>query len=160
MSDPCSVARIICLRLLDRQARTRAELATALSRKGIPDDAASTVLDRFAEVGLIDDAAFAQRFAATRHAERRMAPRAITAQLRRRGVADETIADAVSVIDTDSERRTARELVEAKLARLSGLDSSVATRRLTGLLARRGYSSSVAFAAVREALAERGAELP
>ena len=38
--DPVSVARAICLRLLTDRQRTRAELATALRRKRVPDDAA------------------------------------------------------------------------------------------------------------------------
>ena len=48
--DPESVARIICLRMLTAAPRTQAELARALRRKGIPDDAARTVLERFADV--------------------------------------------------------------------------------------------------------------
>jgi regulatory protein len=154
--DPMSVARMICLRLLDQRARTRAELATALARKRVPQQAAETVLDRFEEVGLIDDEALAVSFAAARHLDRRLAPRAITAQLRRRGIEDETIAHAVAGIDGDSERRAARELVDAKLGRFEGIEISVATRRLTGMLARRGYSSAIAYATVREALHERG----
>src|SRR5262249_23857501 len=67
--DPESVARAICLRLLAQRARTRAELAQALRRRGVPDGAAGSVLDRFAEVGLIDDAALAQNAALT-HRER------------------------------------------------------------------------------------------
>ena len=158
-SNPESVARIICLRLLDQRARTRAELATALAKKGVPTDAADAVLDRFTEVGLIDDAAFAASFAAARHQQRRLAPRAITAQLRRRGVGDETIAQAVADIDADSERRAARELVDAKLRRFDGVNPAATTRRLVAMLARRGYSSGIAFATVREALNERGADL-
>ena len=155
-----AAARIICLRLLDQRARTRAELAIALAGKGIPDYAATAVLDRFAEVGLIDDAALALQFATARHRERRLAPRAISAALKRRGVEDETIAEAISVIDADSERRAARELVEAKLRRLDGFDPDVATRRLTALLARRGYSSSIVYATVREAIRDRGGDPP
>ena len=156
--DPVASARIICLRLLDQRARTRVELARALTKKGIPEDAANSVLDRFTEVGLIDDQALALSFATARHSHRRLAPRAISAQLRRRGVEDETIASAVSGIDGDSERRAARELVKAKLRRFDGVDPAVATRRLAAMLARRGYSSGVAFATVREVLREQGTD--
>jgi regulatory protein len=147
------------LRLLDQRARTRSELATALAKKGVPAEAAQVVLDRFADLGLIDDAAFAANFAAARHQQRRLAPRAITTQLRRRGVADADIEHAVAGIDDDSERRAARELVDAKLRRFDAGDAAGTTRRLVAMLARRGYSSGVAFTTVREALAERGAEI-
>ena len=157
-NDPESVARIICLRLLDQRARTRAELALALTKKGVPSDAANAVLDRFTSVGLIDDTAFAAGFAAARHQQRRLAPRAITAQLRRRGVSDEDIALAVAEIDGASERRAARQLVDAKLTRFDGRDPAGTTRRLVAMLGRRGYSSGVALTTVREALSERGAD--
>src|SRR5579875_2228390 len=75
VGDPEASARIICLRLLDRRARSRAELAEALRKRGIPDDAASTVLDRLADVGLIDDGALAESMAAAQHRERGLARR-------------------------------------------------------------------------------------
>jgi len=83
--DPVSVARAICLRLLTDRQRTRAELATALRRKGVPDNAARTVLDRFAEVGLIDDAATAENYALVQHRRRGLAARAVAGKLRQRG---------------------------------------------------------------------------
>jgi len=158
VSDPGSpetVARLICLRLLDQRARSRAELSIKLAKRGVPEDAANAVLDRFVEVGLIDDGALAVNFAAARHSERRLSARAITTQLRQRGIADETIEVAVSGIDTSSERRAARELVAAKLRRYQDVDPAVATRRLMAMLGRRGYSSSLSFDVVRDALRDR-----
>jgi regulatory protein len=159
MADPESVARTICLRLLDSRARTRVELATALHRRNVPIDAATTVLDRFTELGLIDDAALAGSFALARHTERGHAGRLIATQLRRRGVADEVINDAIAQIDPVSEAAAARLLARTRLARMGGpdsIDTTVAFRRLTGLLARRGYSPAVTADAVRAVLRERG----
>src|ERR1700759_871700 len=87
-SAPETVARIIVLQALDRSARTRAELADTLARRGVPDDAAERVLDRFVEVGLIDDAALADMYAMAQHRERGLAGRAVAHKLRRRGVPD------------------------------------------------------------------------
>src|SRR6516164_3070711 len=53
-------ARDVCLRLLTLAPRTRAQLAEALRKRGIPDEAANEVLSRYEDVGLIDDAAFAR----------------------------------------------------------------------------------------------------
>jgi regulatory protein len=161
-ADPVSMAREICLRLLTDRARTRQELAQALRRKGIPDDVAGSVLERFDEVGLIDDAAFAGQWVRSRHAHRGLARRAIAVELRRKGVADEVAGEALAEVDGESEERRARELVDRKLRSLkvaSAEQQAVASRRLVGMLARKGYGAGVAYRVVREALAEHGADV-
>jgi regulatory protein len=150
--DPEAVARQICLGLLDKRARTRAELATVLTRRGIPDSAATLVLDRFTEIGLIDDVELAQSFALARHNHRGLARPVIAAQLRRRGVGDDAIGQALAQIDPASEVAAALALAQNRLRRMSALDRQTQTRRLMGLLGRRGYSSAVCSQAVREAL--------
>jgi regulatory protein len=152
--DPEAVARAICLRLLTQRARSRAELAEALAKRGVPDDAAERVLCRFVEVGLIDDATLATSLAGAAHRERGLARRAVAAKLRQRGLADE-VEEALTGIDVDSERERARELVAKRQRALIGLPTDVQARRLVGLLARKGYSSGMSYAAVREALAGR-----
>src|SRR5690348_2024532 len=52
-AEPASLAREICLRLLTMAPRTRAQLADALARRGVPDEVADEVLGRFTEIGLI-----------------------------------------------------------------------------------------------------------
>lgn len=154
-SDPETVARLICLRLLTGAPRTRAQLADALSKRGVPDDAAGRVLDRFSAVGLVDDRAFAAAWVSSRHTGRGLASRALRHELQHRGVDPDTTAQAVSVLDADTERETARRLVRSRLARMTALDPDVAARRLAGLLARKGYSAGMAFAVVREELTAR-----
>ena len=146
--DPVSVARAICLRLLTDRARTRAELMTALHRKGVPDDAANTVLDRFAEVGLIDDAAIAENYVQVQHCQRGLAARAVAGKLRQRGLDEDTIRTALTPIDASSEQAAATAVVARKLRSLQHLEPSVQARRLYGLLARRGYSASIATTVV------------
>jgi regulatory protein len=160
-ADPVAVARELCLRLLSDRARTRQELAQALRRKGVPDDAAHTVLERFDEVGLIDDAAFAGQWVRSRHAHRGLARRAIAMELRRKGVGDEDASEALAEVDEESEERRARELVDRKLRSLAvgtPEQRTSAARRLVGMLARKGYGAGIAYRVVKEALAERGAE--
>lgn len=153
--DPESAARAICLRQLDRRARTRAELATALIRRGIPVEVAGRVLDRFTEVGLVDDAALADGYALAQHRERGLAGRAVATKLRQRGVAEEAVQEALAGIDADSERATAQRLVERKLRAMAGVEPAAAARRLVGMLARKGYPPGVAHDVVRAALASR-----
>jgi regulatory protein len=154
-ADPEGVGRTILLDSLTGQARTRKELADKLAKREVPDDVASELLDRFTDVGLIDDGAFAEQWVESRHRSRGLAPRALAQELRRKGVGDEETRAALEQIDEDDQRAAARALVERKLRSMSGLDHQVATRRLAGLLARKGYGAGLAFSVVREALAER-----
>jgi len=157
--DPEAVARIVCLNLLERRARSRSELATALRTRGVPDEAAERVLDRFVEVGLIDDAAYADGFAQAQLRERGLAGRAIAMKLRQRGVDDEVVRATVEQIDGDDELVVARALVAKKLRSLQQLEPQVQARRLVGLLGRKGYASTVAYRVVREAMAEASADV-
>lgn len=153
--DPEEVARIVCLRMLDRRAYSRAELSAALRRKGVPGEAAERVLDRFAELRLVDDGALADGYALAQHRERGLARRAVAVKLRQRGIQDETVSPAVEQIDPASEAAAARQLVERRRRSLAGLDPGVQARRLVGLLARKGYSSELAYRVVREAMRDR-----
>ncbi len=150
--DPLAVARSICLRLLTGAARSRSDLAEALRRRGIPDDAAATVLDRLTEVGLVDDVSYAAAFVASKHRGRGLGRIALRAELRRKGIAADLADQAMSPIDTAAERGRAAALVMRRLdsAMFAGLPA--ARRRLLGLLARRGYPASVATSVVDEAL--------
>ena len=160
-ADPVVAAREICLRLLTDRARTRKELGQALARRGVPDEAAHTVLERFDEVGLIDDAAFAGQWVRSRHRHRGLARRAIAQELRRKGVDDETAGEALAEVDDGSEERRARELVDRRLRTMPAdtpEQRTVAARKLVGMLARKGYGAGTAYGVVREALAAHGAE--
>jgi len=148
--DPESVARSICLKLLTMSPRSRAQLADALAAKGIPDGAANAILDRYTEVGLIDDAAFAQAWVSTRQAGRGLATRALAQELHRKGIDKDIAGAALATIEPAAEEATARMLVHRKLRSMRGLEPSVATRRLLGMLARKGYPSEVAFRVIRE----------
>jgi regulatory protein len=150
-ADPESVARTIALRLLEHSPKTRAELAAAMARRGVPRETADTVLDRFGEAGLIDDAAFAQAWVDSRHNGRGLARRALAAELRRKGIDDEVAADALSSVSSDDEVAVAQALVERKLRSMSGLSREVATRRLVGMLGRKGFGAGLAYRVVSEA---------
>lgn len=151
------MAREICLRQLAVRPRTRAELAKALARREISDEVIAEVLDRYDEVGIIDDAAFARAWVSSRHHGRGLAKRALANELRQRGVDAETAGEALEVIDDDAEAEAARALVDRKLRTAHGTPEQV-FRRLVGMLARKGYPAGVAFRAVKDALAARDAE--
>jgi regulatory protein len=154
--DPESIARLICLRLLTAAPRTRAQLADALSRRGVPADAAESVLSRFAEVGLIDDATFATAWVESRHYGRGLGRRALVAELSRRGVDRSDIEAAVEQLSDEAERATALALVERRLASTTGPSEAARIKKLVGMLARKGYSAGLAYSVVREAIERAG----
>lgn len=156
--DQESVARAIALRQLTAAPRSRAQLAEAMARRDVPQEVAERVLDRFTEVGLVDDAQYAQMLVRTRHAERGMSRRAIALELRRRGVDDETAVEALGQIDADDEESAARDVVRRKLRGMRGLAPEVQARRLQGVLGRKGYPAGVVFRVVAEELAAAGDE--
>ncbi|OLB75773.1 MAG: RecX family transcriptional regulator [Actinobacteria bacterium 13_2_20CM_2_71_6] len=151
--DPAELAREICLRQLGVRPRTRAELAKVLRKQGIADEVAAEVLDRYDEVGLIDDEAFARAWVTSRHHGRGLARRALAGELRQRGVDGEVVGAALEELDPATEAATARELVERKLRSMGKAAPEVAFRRLVGLLARKGYSAGLAVTVVKDAMA-------
>jgi regulatory protein len=155
--DPETRARQICLRLLTVEPRTRAQLAQALHRRGVPVDAAEAVLSRFADAGLIDDAAFARAWVESRHHSRGLSRRSLSAELKRRGVDSEEIREAVDTLDPEQEAATARRLVEQKLASTRGQPPEARARRAASLLARKGYPPGLAFRLIREVMQQEGA---
>ncbi|MCI1675978.1 MAG: recombination regulator RecX [Ancrocorticia sp.] len=143
-------ARGIVTRQLAMMDRSRAQLAAALARRGVPDAVAEQVVRQFEEAGLVDDAHFAAAIARTRFSEKQLSRRAIAAELRRKGVADEFVEAAVAQITPDEEAAAAITLAEKKLRSESG-DWEGVVRRVYGLLARRGFSASQSSHAIREA---------
>ncbi|MFF8957261.1 recombination regulator RecX [Streptomyces sp. NPDC014894] len=157
--DPAERARAICLRLLTGTPRTRRQLADALHKREIPDEIAEEVLSRFEDVGLINDAAFADAWVESRHHGRGLARRALARELRTKGVDPALIDEAVGQLDSDREEETARELVARRLRSTRGLDRDRRVRRLAGMLARKGYGEGVALRVVRRALEEEGEDV-
>ncbi|MET9912568.1 recombination regulator RecX [Streptomyces sp. NPDC006476] len=155
-ADPVERARAICLRLLTGTPRTRKQLADALRKREIPDEAVEEVLSRFEEVGLINDSAFADAWVESRHHGRGLARRALAQELRTKGVDSALIDAAVAQLDSEQEEETARELVARKLRSTRGLDRDKRLRRLAGMLARKGYPEGMALRVVRRALEEEG----
>jgi len=158
--DPHDVARQIVLRQLAMAPRSRAELEQKLARRDCPADVAAAVLDRMTEVGLVDDEAYAQMLVRSQQAGRGLAKRALARELRTKGIEDDLAQVTLASIPDALERDRARGLVDKKLRAMHGLGIEVQTRRLAGMLARKGYSSSMAYAVIREAIADAPEHLP
>jgi regulatory protein len=150
--DQEDIARAIVLKQLAMAPRSRRQLADKLRQRDCPDAVANRLLDRMEAVGLVDDEAYAQMVVRSKQATRGLAKRALAQELRGKGVADATIADALGSIDPESERALAEAVAGRTMRRLAGLEPQVQARRLAGVLGRKGYPPSVVYAVVREAV--------
>ena len=149
--DPVGFAREIALRQLDVRARSREELRRALARRNVPEEVAAEVLAWLAEVGLVDDAAFAREWVAA--GQRRLRSRTVLRNgLREKGVDTEVIAEALADSEGD-DRDLALQFARRKAPALRALDRQVAYRRLCGALSRRGFGPGVVASVVAEVLA-------
>lgn len=142
-ADAEASAREIVLRQLTVRARSRHELATALAKRKVPDEVAGRVLDRMEEVGLVDDASFAEEWVRSRQQRRHLSSRALQQELRRKGVDPDQVSEALEGVEPDDEHAAALALAEKKMRSMTGLEPQVRRRRLAGALARRGFSSAL-----------------
>src|SRR5690606_34817660 len=129
--DAYEVARTIALRLLEAAPRSRHQLGERLARRGVAPEVAERVLDRFVEVGLLDDAAYAGMLVRSRRASRGLAPRALALELRRAGIDEETAAAALADLEVEqdeSDEEVATRLVRRRLRSMRGLEDDVALR--------------------------------
>lgn len=148
--------RAILLRQLTAASKSRAQLLKKLLEKEIPVLIAEELLDRFEEIQLVDDEAFAEIWVRSRARSRGLARSAIRRELREKGIEGDLAETALEQIDDESEEATAKDLVERKLRAPSmALDKDKTVRRLVAMLARKGYSPSTAYRIVKEAWDER-----
>lgn len=147
-SDPEAVARTVGLRLLENSPKTRSELAKAMAKRQVPEPVAEEVLDRFADAGLIDDEAYAKAWVESRHRGRGLARRALASELRRKGIDNDVASEALLAVSSDDEAVAAEALVRRRLRSMSGLSRDVQTRRLVGMLGRKGFGGSLAYSVV------------
>jgi regulatory protein len=153
-ADPAEAAREICLRSLAVRPRTRAELAAVLRRHGIADEVAADVLDRYQDVGIVDDEAFAKAWVTSRHHGRGLARRALASELRRKGIGSDAAGAALEELDDQTQAQTARALVDHRLRTERRGTPDATFRRMVGMLARKGYPPGLAILVVKQAMAE------
>ncbi|MDP4014140.1 MAG: regulatory protein RecX [Candidatus Nanopelagicales bacterium] len=154
--DEESRAKEIVLRRLAITARSRAELASDLVRRGFPSDLIERILDRFTEVGLVDDAALAVSLVSSKARNSGWSRRAAAYRLRERGVPEDAIEMAIESVSDEEEKERALNLVRRAWKQLAGVDEQVRRRRITGMLARRGYSQGMATSVILSVGEERG----
>ena len=161
-TDPYTRAKTIVYNQLAYSAKTRGQLRKKLQAEGFDAELIEPLLDKFEAAKLIDDAEYAQSFVAQKSRTKKLSRAALRRELAERGVRGEEAENALAQRTDEQEREDAAELVRKKLRPGMNLSDRAekdrATRRLLGMLARRGYSSSVSMSVIREELAAYGAE--
>ena len=161
-ADPYTRAKTIVYNQLAYSAKTRGQLRKKLQSEGFEAELIEPLLDKFEAAKLIDDAEYAETFVRQKSRTKKLSRAALRRELAERGVHGEEAENALAQRTDEQEREDAAELVRKKLR--PGMDLSDraekdrVTRRLLGMLARRGYSSSVSMSVIREELAAYGAE--
>ncbi len=149
-ADPYSIAHTIALNALVARAKSKGELLSHLKKRGIEDDVAQATIFGLQEKGLIDDAEFAKAWTQSRHTSKKLSKRIIASELRTRGVAQQSIDEALDEIDDESEYRTAFSLAMRKFSTMSRLAPEVQVRRIQSLLQRKGFPFSTISRVIRE----------
>ena len=137
--------------LLTGRDYTRKQIRDRLARKGFEEEEIAGVLEKLAEYRLVDDAAYARAFVASR--SRNKGSLALARELRQRGVTDELAERALQGLDTEKELASALDLLARNAWRFTETeDVRRGLARAHAFLARRGFPPDVA----REALESSG----
>jgi regulatory protein len=158
--EAADAAKQVLLRRLSHAPRTRKELAKDLKDKDISDEVANVALDRFEEVGLINDQALASNYVSSQHERKGLGKNALRQQLRAKGVSDDVAQEAISQISDDQEFQAAFALACKKIRSLQKDDAKTQLRKIVGVLARKGYSSNLAFRVAKEVITDLPDGLP
>ena len=144
-------ARNVLLHQLARGAKSKHQLRKILEQREIPSEIAERVLERFDEVGLIDDEAFAETIVNSRLNFKGLAKSSIKRELAEKGVESFIVEAATAEITSETEFEVAKNLAAKRYRQVAHLDKASRDRRLAGYLGRKGYSSNIVFAAIRHA---------
>jgi regulatory protein len=158
--EAADAAKQVLLRRLSHAPRTRKELAKDLKDKDISDEVANVALDRFEEVGLINDQALASNYVSSQHERKGLGKNALRQQLRAKGISDDMALEAISQISDDQEFQAAFALACKKIRSLQRDDAKTQLRKIVGVLARKGYSSNLAFRVAKEVISDLPDGLP
>ena len=158
--EAADAAKQVLLRRLSNAPRTRKELAKDLKDKDISDEVATVALDRFEEVGLINDQALASNYVSSQHERKGLGKNALRQQLRAKGVSDDVALEAISQISDDQEFQAAFALACKKIRSLQRDDAKTQLRKIVGVLARKGYPSNLAFRVAKEVITDLPDGLP
>ena len=145
-------ARNTALRLLTVRPRTVAEMRARLESR-FESLVVEQTLARLQSEGLLNDTEFARQWRSSRERRKPRSQRMIEQELRRKGVAEEVIGDALEGYDSsDAAYRAAAKYA----ARQKGSGRAIFNRRVGAFLERRGFEGEVIRRALQQLREELG----
>lgn len=145
-------AKKTAMNMLAMRDHASAELREKLIKRDYLSDAVDDLIAKLQKSKLLNDEEFAHRYVRAHRERRKLSRSVLKRELKKRGISPELISDAVD--EVDGEEDLARQVAEKKAASTRQLDYEVRERRILGMLARRGFSSSICIKVTREVLAE------
>ena len=150
-------AKSAAFRLLSGRAYTRAEIDKKLKGRQFSRQAITRTMATLEELGLVDDRAFARQWVQARLQGRPMGRFRMTRELKRRGVPEALVEEALDEALAEVEPiELALELLRGRAARYRGLERQKALARMYQFVGRRGFATQVAREAARLIWAELG----
>jgi len=143
------------LLFLGYRARSESEIRKNLQKHEIPESVIEETLQRLRRDGLANDDQFARAWVENRTAFRPRSRRLMALELRQKGLDDESTKAALEAVDDEA---LAYEAAQKRAPRFKGLEWSEFRKKLTGFLARRGFSYSVISPVVTKIWNESHAE--
>ncbi|AZL06279.1 MULTISPECIES: regulatory protein RecX [Brevibacterium] len=145
-------AKKTAMNMLAMRDHASGELRDKLLKRDFLPAAVDELIAKLQKSRLLNDEEFAHRYVRAHRERRKLSRSALKRELNKKGLPAEIVSDAVE--DVDGEDDLARQVAEKKAASTRGLDHDVRERRILGMLARRGFASSVCLKVTREVLAE------
>jgi regulatory protein len=125
---------------LSYRARSEAEIRQNLRKHEYPESAIQETLERLRQARLADDTQFAQAWVENRSTFRPRSRRALTMEMRQKGLDDETVQTALAGVN---EEGLAYEAARKRAGRFQGLEVNEFEKKLSEFLARRGFSYEI-----------------
>ena len=136
--DELEVTYQKALHFLSYRPRSSAEVRQNLVKRGISEPLVEETMNRLQASGLVNDEAFARAWVENRNSFRPRGKPALRMELRQKGLSEEIVQ---TVLDTQvNEAALAFQAARKYARRLTGLDWLEFRQKLSGFLARRGFS--------------------
>jgi regulatory protein len=139
------------MRALEQRMQTSRELRTRLLRKGFDSEAIDGALAKLVDYGYLNDERFAELWIENRLAHRPRGKRMLEQELRQKGVDRQIVDETVAAMEID-DRSAALELAQKRLRSVQGLPADEQRKKLTGILARKGFDFGVIRATLETVL--------
>jgi regulatory protein len=151
--DDAALVLEAALRFLEPRQRSIGEVRRRLTRVGYRSDLVEGAIARLIELGVLDDAAFAQSWIESRDRARPRGERALRMELARKGIERQTTEDVMAnraASEPQADALAAKRLLERNTRALERVGDPLTRRnRAYALLARNGFDPETATSSIR-----------